>query len=160
MGGNLKSNNNTQNLYHMFKVNRKEASARYIDTEGNHVVAIHKIEETLDTKGREVVVVTFKTDDGASINDRFLNQENVWWRVNSLVAATNPDIPDDTEVDFANKRGSFAEFIAKMLGLKLEIVCKYEEYQKDGEAKKILRVKNMKPITHKSSADPDWDVSA
>lgn len=143
----------------MFKVNRKEASARYIDTEGWHIVTVHKVEENLDSKGREVAVVTFKAESGATINDRFLNQENVWWRVNSLVAATNPDIPDDTEVDFANNRGSFAEFIAKMLGLKLDIQCKFEEYQKDGETKKILRIKAMQPLP-KKSYDPDWDVSA
>lgn len=144
----------------MFKVNRKEASARYIDAEGEYTVVIHKVEETLDTKGRELVTITYKTDDGASINDRFINQENVWWRVNSLVAATNPDIPDNTEVDFANKRGSFAEFIARMLDHRLNIVCKFEEYQKDGETKKILRVKNLKPVPQKKadSSDPDWNV--
>ena len=130
----------------MFKVNRKEASARYIDAEGEYTVAIHKIEETLDSKGRELVTITYKTDDGASINDRFINQDTVWWRVNALVAATNPDIPDNTEVDFANKRGSFAEFIAKMLGLRLNIVVKSEEYTKDGEKKSILRVKTLKQV--------------
>lgn len=144
----------------MFKVNRKEASARYIDAEGEYTVAIHKIEETLDTKGRELVTVTYKTDDGASINDRFINQESVWWRVNALVAATNPEIPDNTEVDFANKRGAFGEFIAQMLGHRLNIVCKYEEYTKDGEVKKILRVKNLKqvPQAKPNAGDPDWDV--
>ena len=72
----------------MFKVNRKDAGSNYINAEGEYTVTVIKVEENLDVKGREVCKVTFATDEGASITDRFINQENTWFRVNQLVAAT------------------------------------------------------------------------
>lgn len=128
----------------MFKVDRKAAEVTRIETEGEHEVTIHKVEEQLDQRGREVALVTFRTDSGGILTDRFLNQESVWWRVNALVSATDAPINDGTEVDFAGKRGSFAEFIGSMIGLRLVIVTRFDEYQKDGETKRILKVRGMK----------------
>lgn len=128
----------------MFKVDRKAAEVARIETEGEHEVTIHKVEEQLDSRGREVAIVTFRNDEGGTLNDRFLNQESVWWRVNALVSATDAPVSDGTEVDFAGKRGSFAEFIAAMIGLRLVIVTRFEEYVKDGETKRILKVRSMK----------------
>ena len=105
-----------------------------------------KVEENLDPKGREVCKLTFKTDDGASITDRFINQENVWFRVNQLVAATNHNIPDGTQVDFLGVKGSYANFLKAMIGLSLVITTKFEEYESNGEKKKAVRLKNMKPL--------------
>ena len=57
----------------MFKVNRQDGAAQFINTEGDFVVTVSKVEEALDNKGREVCKVTFKTDDGSSTSDRFIN---------------------------------------------------------------------------------------
>jgi hypothetical protein len=130
----------------MFKVNRKDAGGSYINAEGEYIVTVMKVEETLDAKGREVCKVTFATDDGASIADRFINQENVWFRVNQLVAATNHNVPDGTEVDFLGVKGSYANFLRGMTGLELAIVVRAEEYESNGEKKKAYRIKTMKPI--------------
>lgn len=131
----------------MFQVNRKEAAGgRYIDSEGDFIVALVKVEENLDPKGREVCKLTFKTHDGASITDRFLNQENVWFRVNQLVAASGHNVPDGTQVDFLGVKGSFGNFLKAMIGLELVITTRFEEYESNGEKKKTLRLKNMKPV--------------
>ena len=130
----------------MFQVNRKDAGGRYIDSEGDFIVTLVKVEENLDPKGREVCKLTFKTDDGASITDRFLNQENTWFRVNQLVAATNHNVPDGTQVDFLGVKGSYAEFLKAMIGLPLVITTKFEEYESNGEKKKAIRLKNMKAV--------------
>lgn len=130
----------------MFKVNRKDAGGSYINAEGEYTVTVMKVEETLDAKGREVCKVTFATEDGSSIADRFINQENVWFRVNQLVAATNHNVPDGTEVDFLGKKGSYANFLRSMIGLELTIVVRAEEYDLNGEKKKAYRIKTMKAI--------------
>lgn len=130
----------------MFQVNRKDAGGRYIDAEGEYTVTLTKVEENLDVKGREVCKVTFTTGDGASITDRFLNQENTWFRVNQLVAATNHNVPDGTQVDFLGVKGSYANFLKSMIGLQLGIVTRFEEYEFNGEKKKTLRLKAMKPL--------------
>ena len=137
----------------MFQVNRKDAGGRYIDAEGEYTVTLTKVEENLDVKGREVCKVTFATDDGASIADRFINQENVWFRVNQLVAATNQNVPDGTEVDFLGVKGSYANFLRGMIGLELAIVVRAEEYESNGEKKKAYRIKTMKAI----AATPDTE---
>jgi len=131
----------------MFKVNRKDAGGSYINAEGEYTVTVMKVEETLDAKGREVCKVTFATDDGASIADRFINQENVWFRVNQLVAATNHNVPDGTEVDFLGVKGSYANFLRGMIGLELVITVRAEEYESNGEKKRAYRIKNMKAIS-------------
>ena len=130
----------------MFKVNRKDAGSNYINAEGEYTVTVMKVEENLDVKGREVCKVTFATDEGASITDRFINQENTWFRVNQLVAATNHNVPDGTEVDFLGTKGSFANFLKAMIGLQLGIVTRFEEYEFNGEKKKTLRLKAMKAV--------------
>jgi hypothetical protein len=130
----------------MFKVNRKDAGSNYINAEGEYTVTVIKVEENLDVKGREVCKVTFATDEGASITDRFINQENTWFRVNQLVAATNHNVPDGTEVDFLGIKGSFANFLKAMIGLQLGIVTRFEEYEFNGEKKKTLRLKGMKAV--------------
>lgn len=138
----------------MFKVNRQDGAAQYINTEGDFVVTVSKVEEALDNKGREVCKVTFKTDDGSSTSDRFINQENTWFRVNQLVAATNHNVPDGTEVDFLGKKGSFGEFIKAMVGLELIIVARFDEYvDQAGDKKKIIRVKNMRAIAPTKTED-------
>ena len=131
----------------MFKVNRKDAGSNYINAEGEYTVTVIKVEENLDVKGREVCKVTFATDEGASITDRFINQENTWFRVNQLVAATNHNVPDGTEVDFLGIKGSFANFLKSMIGLELVITTRFEEYEYNGEKKKTLRLKGMKAVT-------------
>ena len=128
----------------MFTVNRKDAGSNYINAEGEYTVTVTKVEESLDAKGREVCKVTFVTEDGSSISDRFINQENVWFRVNQLVAATNHNVPDGTEVDFLGKKGSYAAFLRSMIGLELAITVGIEEYEENGEKKKAYRVKKMK----------------
>ena len=130
----------------MFKVNRKDAGSNYINAEGEYTVTVMKVEENLDVKGREVCKVTFATDEGASITDRFINQENTWFRVNQLVAATNHNVPDGTQVDFLGVKGSYANFLKSMIGLELGIVTRFEEYEFNGEKKKTLRLKAMKPL--------------
>jgi len=130
----------------MFQVNRKDAGGNYIDSEGDFIVTLVKVEESLDTKGREVCKLTFKTDEGASISDRFINQENVWFRVNQLVAATNHNVPDGTQVDFLGTKGSYANFLKAMIGLSLVITTKFEEYESNGEKKKAVRLKSMKAV--------------
>ena len=130
----------------MFKVNRKDAGSNYINAEGEYTVTVIKVEENLDVKGREVCKVTFATDEGASITDRFINQENTWFRVNQLVAATNHNVPDGTEVDFLGTKGSFANFLKAMIGLQLGIVTRFEEYEFNGEKKRTLRLKGMKAV--------------
>ena len=130
----------------MFKVNRKDAGSNYINAEGEYTVTVMKVEENLDVKGREVCKVTFATDEGASITDRFINQENTWFRVNQLVAATNHNVPDGTEVDFLGIKGSFANFLKSMIGLELVITTRFEEYEFNGEKKKTLRLKGMKAV--------------
>ena len=130
----------------MFKVNRKDAGSNYINAEGEYTVTVIKVEENLDVKGREVCKVTFATDEGASITDRFINQENTWFRVNQLVAATNHNVPDGTEVDFLGIKGSYANFLKSMIGLELVITTRFEEYEFNGEKKKTLRLKGMKAV--------------
>ena len=137
----------------MFKVNRKDAGSNYINAEGEYTVTVIKVEENLDVKGREVCKVTFATDEGASITDRFINQENTWFRVNQLVAATNHNVPDGTEVDFLGSKGSFANFLKAMIGLQLGIVTRFEEYEFNGEKKKTLRLKGMKAVAPVASEE-------
>ena len=128
----------------MFEINRKDAGGRYIDAEGDHLVTVSKVEENLDAKGREVCKVTFKTDDGATINDRFINQENLWFRINQMVVATRHNVPDGAKYDFTGVKGSYAAFLRSMIGLDLIITVKPEEYQLNGETKKAMRIKRMK----------------
>ena len=137
----------------MFQVNRKDAGGKYIDSEGDFTVTLVKVEENLDSKGREVCKLTFKTEDGASITDRFINQENVWFRVNQLVAATNHNVPDGTQVDFLGVKGSYANFLKAMIGLELIITTKFESYESNGETKKAIRLKSMKPVTTADSTE-------
>jgi hypothetical protein len=139
----------------MFKVNRKDAGGSYINAEGEYTVTVMKVEETLDAKGREVCKVTFATEDGSSIADRFINQENVWFRVNQLVAATNHNVPDGTEVDFLGKKGSYANFLRSMIGLELAITVRTEEYESNGKKKKAYRIKNMKAAPAPTAPDSD-----
>ena len=139
----------------MFKVNRKDAGGSYINAEGEYTVTVTKVEETLDAKGREVCKVTFATEDGSSIADRFINQENVWFRVNQLVAATNHNVPDGTEVDFLGKKGSYANFLRSMIGLELAITVRTEEYESNGEKKKTYRIKNMKAAPAPTAPESD-----
>lgn len=141
----------------MFQVNRKDAANRYLDAEGDYVVTLAKVEESLDNKGREVCKLTFKTDDGASVSDRFINQESVWWRVNSLVAATDHNVPDGTQVDFAGTKGAYANFLRAMIGLSLVVTLKFEEYQSNGETKRTLRIRNMKQVVANAAASGDVD---
>jgi hypothetical protein len=137
----------------MFKVNRKDAGSNYINAEGEYTVTVMKVEENLDVKGREVCKVTFATDEGASITDRFINQENTWFRVNQLVAATNHNVPDGTEVDFLGIKGSYANFLKSMIGLELVITTRFEEYEFNGEKKKTLRLKAMKPVVSTAATE-------
>jgi hypothetical protein len=137
----------------MFQVNRKDAGGRYIDAEGEYTVAVTKVEENLDPKGREVCKVTFTTGDGASITDRFLNQENTWFRVNQLVAATNHNVPDGTQVDFLGVKGSYANFLRSMIGLELAITVKSRKYEQNGENKTTFDVKSMKPVAASESEE-------
>ena len=137
----------------MFQVNRKDAGGKYIDSEGDFIVTLVKVEENLDPKGREVCKVTFATDDGASIADRFINQENVWFRVNQLVAATNHNVPDGTEVDFLGVKGSYANFLRSMIGLELVITVKSRKYEQNGENKTAFDVKSMKPVAASESEE-------
>lgn len=137
----------------MFKVNRKDAGSNYINAEGEYTVTVTKVEENLDPKGREVCKVTFTTEDGASVADRFLNQENTWFRVNQLVAATNHNVADGTEVDFLGKKGSYANFLKSMIGLELVIVVRAEEYELNGEKKKTYRVKTMKAVAPSATSE-------
>ncbi len=130
----------------MFQVNRKDVGNRYIETEGDHRVTLTKVEESLDAKGREVCKLTFKTDDGASLWDRFINQENVWFRVNQLVVATKHSVPDGTQVDFLGVKGSYANFLKSMIGLELVITTRFEEYHGNGETKRMLRVRSLKEV--------------
>ena len=139
----------------MFQVNRKDAANRYIDAEGDYVVTLAKVEENLDNKGREVCKLTFKAEDGASVADRFINQESVWWRVNQLVAATDHNVPDGTQVDFLGVKGSYANFLRAMIGLSLVVTLKFEEYQSNGETKRALRIRNMKPVAGAKASDND-----
>ena len=139
----------------MFKVNRKDAGGSYINAEGEYTVTVMKVEETLDAKGREVCKVTFATEDGSSIADRFINQENVWFRVNQLVAATNHNVPDGTEVDFLGVKGSYASFLRSMIGLELAITVRAEEYESNGEKKKTYRIKNMKAAPAPTAPESD-----
>lgn len=140
----------------MFQVNRKDAVGKYIDSEGDFIVTLAKVEENLDPKGREVCKLTFKTDEGSSITDRFINQENVWFRVNQLVAATNHNVPDGTQVDFLGVKGSYADFLRKMIGLSLVITTKFEEYESSsGEKKKTVGLKSMKQAPSSDDADGD-----
>jgi hypothetical protein len=139
----------------MFKVNRKDAGGSYINAEGEYTVTVMKVEETLDAKGREVCKVTFATEDGSSIADRFINQENVWFRVNQLVAATNHNVPDGTEVDFLGKKGSYANFLRSMIGLELAIAVRAEEYESNGEKKRAYRIKNMKAAPTPTAPESD-----
>lgn len=139
----------------MFQVNRKDAANRYIDAEGDYVVTLAKVEENLDNKGREVCKLTFKTDDGASVSDRFINQESIWWRVNQLVAATDHNVPDGTQVDFAGTKGAYANFLRAMIGLSLVVTLKFEEYQSNGETKRTLRIRNMKQVSAAKPSDND-----
>jgi hypothetical protein len=137
----------------MFKVNRKDAGGSYINAEGEYTVTVMKVEETLDAKGREVCKVTFATEDGSSIADRFINQENVWFRVNQLVAATNHNVPDGTEVDFLGVKGSYASFLRSMIGLELAITVKSRKYEQNGENKTAFDVKSMKPVAASESEE-------
>lgn len=137
----------------MFTVNRKDAGSNYINAEGEYIVTVTKVEESLDAKGREVCKVTFVTDDGSSISDRFINQENVWFRVNQLVAATNHNVPDGTEVDFLGKKGSYAAFLRSMIGLELVITVRSEDYEVNGEKKKTVRVKGMRAVDQVSEEE-------
>jgi hypothetical protein len=137
----------------MFKVNRKDAGGSYINAEGEYTVTVMKVEETLDAKGREVCKVTFATEDGSSIADRFINQENVWFRVNQLVAATNHNVPDGTEVDFLGVKGSYANFLRSMIGLELVITVKSRKYEQNGENKTTFDVKSMKPVATSESEE-------
>lgn len=139
----------------MFQVNRKDAGGRYIDSEGDFIVTLVKVEENLDPKGREVCKLTFKTDDGASVSDRFINQESIWWRVNQLVAATDHNVPDGTQVDFAGTKGAYANFLRAMIGLSLVVTLKFEEYQSNGETKRTLRIRNMKQVSAAKPSDND-----
>ena len=139
----------------MFQVNRKDAGNRFIDAEGDYVVTLAKVEENLDNKGREVCKLTFKTDDGASVSDRFINQESIWWRVNQLVAATDHNVPDGTQVDFAGTKGAYANFLRAMIGLSLVVTLKFEEYQSNGETKRTLRIRNMKQVSAAKPSDND-----
>jgi hypothetical protein len=138
----------------MFKVNRKDAGGSYINAEGEYIVTVTKVEETLDAKGREVCKVTFATEDGSSIADRFINQENVWFRVNQLVAATNHNVPDGTEVDFLGVKGSYANFLKSMIGLELAITVRSRNYEQNGETKTAFDVKSMKAVSP-TAADSD-----
>ncbi len=104
---------------------------------------------------REFCKVTFKTEDGASVSDRFINQESIWWRVNQLVAATDHNVPDGTQVDFAGTKGAYANFLRAMIGLSLVVTLKFEEYQSNGETKRTLRIRNMKQVSAAKPSDND-----
>jgi len=92
------------------------------------------------------------------VSDRFINQENVWFRVNQLVVATKHNVPDGTQVDFLGVKGSYANFLRAMIGLELVITTKFEEYKSNGETKQMLRVRSLKEVAE-DSVDTESDES-
>lgn len=140
----------------MFKVDRKAAAGSFIDIPGTYVVAVHGVEAKISQKGDEVAVVTYKDDiTGHTIRDDFYNTVKSHWRVNSLIVATESDLPEGQEIDF-EKREVFAKFIADtFIGKTLSIVVVKEEYEKNGEKKSICKVKSLKPIV--KAADETGD---
>ena len=66
--------------------------------------------------------------------------------MNQLVAATNHNVPDGTQVDFLGVKGSYGDFLRQMIGLSLVITTKFEEYESNGEKKKAVRLRAMKQL--------------
>jgi hypothetical protein len=129
----------------MFKVDRASAIAKPFPAAGKYEVSVVKVEEAITTKGEDQVILTLRNEDGCVVSDRFLNRESVYWRVNALLAATNLEIPEGTEIDFS-KRGQFGEFLSRFVGEKVGIQLEEESYFKEGETKTVLKVKRYNKV--------------
>ena len=133
-----------------FKVdlNASDRPERFTE-EGNYLVTIEKAERGLTSKGDEYATITLRDDKNRSVDDRLLNKESVYWRLNQLVVSSGMKVPHGTEYDFS-RSGEFFNFVKSFIGLKVGIALKKEAYTaKDGTEKFALKVaKFVKPTAN------------
>jgi hypothetical protein len=133
-----------------FKINRKESGSQYIRTPGiwaGKIVFPSEIDCT--PKGDTRVRLEYVTVNGERVTDDYINKESVWWRINVLIAAIDPDGKkfgaDGVELDFT-KDQNFITFLRALDGIDIKFATWTETYKKgDGSEGTAVRVKPLDP---------------
>lgn len=136
----------------MFKIDRNAGpQGTYIKTAGIYsgTIAFPKTIECTP-KGDTKVSLQYTTEDGATASDDFINIEKMWWKLNVLLAAVDPDgtkikVGDGHEVDLT-KGQEFINLLKQFDGHTLKFAVWPETYQKhDGTQGTAYRVRPMDP---------------
>jgi hypothetical protein len=138
-----------------FKVdlNASDRPERFTE-EGEYIVTVANVERLLTPNGVEKAVITLADAKNRQVKDDLLNKDTVYWRLNQLVVASGLNIANGTELDFS-KSGEFFNFVKGIVGLKVGILLKKEEYtsKQTGEQKFVLKVSKFTKASKGSSAD-------
>ncbi len=136
----------------MFKIDRNAApESSWIKPPGIYSGTIKFPAEIECTpKGETKIRLEFVTESGAKATDDIINAESLWWKLNVLLAAADPDgskinIPNGQSADFS-KNSNFIEFVRKFDGLAVTFAVYLETYQKkDGSQGTATRLRPMDP---------------
>lgn len=136
----------------MFKVDRNAVSkGTYIRTAGIYsgTIAFPKTIECTP-KGDTKVSLQYTTENGETATDDFINIEKMWFKLNVLLAAVDPDgtkiTVGDGDVMDLTKGQEFISFLKQFDGHTLKFAVWPEKFQKqDGTQGTAYRVKPMDP---------------
>lgn len=110
--------------------------------EGEHVVALHEIEEKVSSTGNDMLAVTFKVvkgeSTGATLYDNFVLTDKALWKFKSYLEVVN-----------VKADGKIALDLDKLIGKRCSVLVKHEEY--NGQLR--ARIEDYKKI--KAAPEPE-----
>lgn len=134
-----------------FTINRKARQSSLITRSGIYGgKVVVPVETVCMPKGELKVRLEFVTSDGGKVYDDYINMPSLWWKLNYLIAACDPDAKlfgaDGEQADFSTSK-SFEAFIRKFDGLSLSFAVYTEEYEKrNGDKGTAYRVRPLDPL--------------
>ena len=135
----------------MFKPDRNAPTAGgYLKQAGIFAgTIVYPDEIKSSSRGESIVRLKIETDAGAATDD-YINAEKMWWKLNYLLAAVDPDgtkipVADGADLDFS-KEGNFIAFLRHFDGKTLSFAHFEETYtKKDGTQGTSWRVRPLDP---------------
>lgn len=135
----------------MFKIDRNQPQpGGFLKQPGIYasVITVQK-EITCTAAGDAKIRLAFETDLGTAYDD-YINVESLWWKLNALLLAVDPDgskipIKDGVNVDLSTT-AAFADFLKKFNGMAASFAYYEEEFAKrDGSKGTAWRVRLLDP---------------
>jgi hypothetical protein len=136
----------------MFKADRNAAPpSSFIKTPGVYSGTI-QIPKEMDctSKGDLRIKVEFVTPSGEKVTDDYINLESMYWKLNVLLGAADPDgtkikIVDGENLDFSQNQ-RFIDFLKKFQDCEISFAVFTETFtKKDGSEGTAIRVKPLDP---------------